>query len=142
MPLLNYTTTVSPAKTASEITLMLAKAGAVAITTEYREEELVGLSFAIETADGLRAFKLPVRTEPILAILRKQRVTARYSTPAQAERVGWRIAKDWLEAQLALVATEMVTLDQIMLPYMYARGGTTFYELYRDGGLPQLGVGD
>ena len=65
----------------------------------------------------------------------------RYSTPEHAERVAWRIVKDWLEAQLAIIRTEMVTLDQVMLPYMVGDEGHTVYELYRDRQLA-LGTGD
>jgi hypothetical protein len=65
----------------------------------------------------------------------------RYRTPEHAERVAWRIVKDWLEAQLAIVATEMVTFDQVMLAYVRTSDGTTLYDLYRGGGLPALGAG-
>ena len=44
--------------------------------------------------------------------------------------MGWRIVRDWLEAQMAVIQTEMVSLDQIMLPYMRGAEGKTFYELY------------
>jgi hypothetical protein len=66
-------------------------------------------------------------------VLKRDRTTqARYSTPEHAERVAWRIVKDWLEAQLAIIKTEMVTLDQVMLPYMRGDNGATIYEIYRD----------
>lgn len=53
-----------------------------------------------------------------------------------------RIAKDWLEAQLAILATEMVTFDQVMLPYMRALDGRTMWELYLDEQLPALAPAD
>jgi len=67
--------------------------------------------------------------------LKREKVQARYATPEHAERVAWRIVKDWLEAQLAIIRTEMATLDQVMLPYMRADDGRTVYELYRDQAL-------
>ena len=36
----------------------------------------------------------------------------------QATRVASRILKDWIEAQLALLHTGMVELEEIFLPYM------------------------
>src|SRR5438552_18436509 len=43
----------------------------------------------------------------------------------QAVRVEWRIVKDWVEAQLALIETRMVTAQQVFLPYAIMRDGRT-----------------
>lgn len=140
-PLLNYSTTVSADKTVAEMQRLLAKAGAKQVMAEYDDGRPTGLTFTIETPRGLAAFTLPVRTERVLAVISRHGsvIPGRYQTHAQAERIAWRIGKDWLEAQLAIVETEMVTLDQVMLPYMRSRDGSTLYELYTSGGLPQLG---
>ena len=50
---------------------------------------------------------------------------------AQAERVAWRILRDWVMAQMAILETEMVAMDEIMLPYMLDDQGRTAYELYQ-----------
>lgn len=47
----------------------------------------------------------------------------------QAERVAWRIEKDWLESQFAKIEATRVPLERIMMPYMIAADGRTFYEL-------------
>lgn len=62
---------------------------------------------------------------------RSGKIERRYTTYEQAQRVAWRIVKDWVEAQVALIQTEMVTLDQVMLPYMIGVGDKTIYELYK-----------
>jgi len=135
MPLLNYTTKVPVRRTSGEIQGLLVEAGARRIMTEYDDVgRAVGVAFAIETGYGERSFLLPINADRVESVLKRQRVEARYSTPEHAERVAWRIVKDWLEAQLAIIRTEMVTLDQVMLPYM-ATNGRTMYELYRDGQL-------
>jgi hypothetical protein len=46
----------------------------------------------------------------------------------QAERVGWRQLKRWLEAQLALVETEMVEMREVFAPYLLAEDGRTLFE--------------
>lgn len=51
---------------------------------------------------------------------------------AQAARVGWRILKDWIEAQLALIETGMVTIEQVFLPYVQNDKGQTLYEAIAD----------
>lgn len=130
MPLLNYTTSVAASRSIGQVQQLLVKAGARAIMSEYGEDGTAsGLSFAIDTPYGSRSFTLPVHVDKIEAVLRRQRVQPRYSTTEHAERVAWRILKDWVEAQLAIIETEMVTIDQVMLPYMRVNDGQTMYEL-------------
>jgi hypothetical protein len=74
-----------------------------------------------------------VESRRVEAVLRRDKVPTKFQTPEHAERVTWRIIKDWVEAQMALIRTEMVTLDQVMLPYMVdITSGRTIFELYRD----------
>ena len=103
-----------------------------------------GISFAIPTGDGQRGFTLPVQVHRVFRVLElDKQVPPKFRTPEQAERIGWRIIKDWLEAQLAIVKTEMVTFEEVMLPYMKTVEGKTMYELYLAGNLaqPALGTG-
>jgi hypothetical protein len=134
MPLLNYTTAVPVARTIGQVQALLVEAGARSIQTDYDGVGTpVGLAFMVETMNGPRGFKLPVQSFRVQQVLKRDRkVQPRYQTPEHAERVAWRIVKDWLEAQLAIIQTEMVTLDQVMLPYMTGDDGRTVYELYVD----------
>ena len=59
----------------------------------------------------------------------------------QAERVAWRIVKDWVEAQMAILESEMVQMDEIFLPYMLSNSGQTVFEAYRNNQLA-LGGGE
>jgi hypothetical protein len=132
--LLNYTTTVPTSRTIGQVQGLLVEAGARQVMTAYDPVgRATGMAFVVETVLGPRHFTLPVRTEAVEAVLKRDRkVPPRLKTPEQAERVAWRIVKDWLEAQLAIIRTEMVTLDQVMLPYMTNAEGRTVFELYRD----------
>lgn len=132
MPLLNYTTTVPAAKTVAQIIELLAKHGARQVLTDHGAGgSVVGLSFSIEGPNGPMLYRLPVDVAAVEKVMRAygSGVPPRLKTTAQAERVAWRILKDWIEAQLAIVATHMVTLDQVMLPYMLMGEGTV-YDLY------------
>lgn len=133
MPLLNYTTTVPVSRTVAQIHGLLVGAAARQIGTDYDPAgQPVGVMFVTDTVAGPRAFTLPVATGRVKAVLEREKVEPRYRSAEHAQRVAWRIVKDWVEAQLALIRTEMVTLDQIMLPYMKAGpAGETVYELYR-----------
>lgn len=133
MPILNYTTEVAADRTVNQILALLAKGGARSIMARYGPTgKAEAISFAVDTPMGMRTFALPIDPAKVLAVLRRDQVSPRYRSPEQAERVAWRIVKDWLEAQLAIIATEMVTLDQVMLPYMHVDGGRTVYQAVLD----------
>lgn len=133
MPILNYTTTVPASRSIGQIQDLLVKGGARAIMSEYDDRGFAaGLSFAVGTPMGLQSFRLPANVDKVHAVLQRQRVQPRYRERSHAERVAWRILKDWIEAQLAIVQSEMVSLDQVMLPYMRVEGERTVYELVRD----------
>ena len=75
------------------------------------------------------AFALPCNIDAVFVKLTEQKVmvTSPESRRQQAIRTSWRILKDWVEAQMALLETGMVTMDEIFLPYMLS-GGQTFYQ--------------
>ncbi len=132
-PLLNYTTTIAVEKTHGEICRMLAKHGAKSVLSEFDDDgEPVAVSFLVDTPFGERGFRLPANIEAVNKTLTQQwgkgEVQRRFVSREQAARVGWRIIKDWLEAQMAIVDTQMVTFTQVMLPYMVTENNQTVYE--------------
>ncbi len=134
MPLLNYTTEIEPAKTLGEITALLVAARAQAIMTEFDGAgNPTAVSFRVLGKFGQMGFKLPCNYLAAGKILNKQatsgKIPRRYvNDNIQARRVAWRILRQWLEAQLALVELEMVPLEQIFLSYMQTDDGRTVYE--------------
>ncbi len=129
MPILNYTTTIAATKTVSEIQAILGKAGADQIVIRYSKGEPTALVFEL----GGEMYMLPCRAEAVLKSLQKTAgVSAKQRTPEHAMRVAWRILKDWVEAQVAIVATGMVKVEEVMLPYMLLRDNQTVYDNYRE----------
>ena len=47
---------------------------------------------------------------------------------AQARRTAWANIRDWLDAQMALIETGQVKLEEVFLPYMTDTTGKTLYE--------------
>jgi len=144
-PLLNYTTTVDAAKTVAQIQLILAKHGARAVLINYSDTgDIEALSFKVQTPHGEVGIQLPVNTESILKVLEKQNLPPRYVNRPQAIRIAWRIVKDWVEAQMAILETEMVKMEQIFLPYILSEEGRTLYEVMVDSKfqLPEGRVSD
>lgn len=136
MPTLNYTTTIAASKTIAEMQSLLAKHGASAVATHYEDGQAQGVSFQVNTPHGVRSFTLPVDVAAVYRLLASQakarKIRPGFATPEQAERVAWRVVKDWLAAQLALIEASMATLDQVMLPYLHVDGTKTLYAAYRE----------
>jgi hypothetical protein len=140
MALLNYSTTVPAAKTAGEVTRDLVKAGARAIATEYDANgRAIGMTFAVVVRGDTLHYSLPVRIGAVRDVLVAQKVERRYQTAEHAERVAWRILRDWVRAQLAIIETEMVSLEQVMLPYLRTDTGQTVFERYQENRLQITG---
>lgn len=133
MPIANYTTDVAVEKTMGEVIGSLQRRGVVRISTVYDDDgDPAGVEFTLKTPYGPRNFALPVRTEGVLrAMQRDSKVPRSKQTPEQAARVAWRIAAEWLRAQGALIDAELVTMDEVMMPYMLDGQGHTAYEVYR-----------
>ena|ERR1700757_2667371 len=129
--LLNFSTEVAAEKTVSEIQRKLAAAGAGQVLMDYdRDGNLSELSFRIKTQFGEMAFRMPANIEAVQAILQRQFKSgrSRFTTREHAGRVAWRILKDWTEAQLALLRTGQVTIEQAFLAYAQNTNGQTVYE--------------
>jgi len=130
MPILNYTTKIAPEKTASEIQTILAKAKAQAVLCEYDTEGLMcAMSFRIMSEYGILSFRLPVNIEGVYQILLENSAIARrLKTREQSARVAWRITKNWVEAQLAIIEAGMATIPEVFLPYLQNDFGQTLYQ--------------
>lgn len=137
--LLNYTTTIGVNRTVAEMQAMLVRAGATAVTLHYDGfGHTTGITFAVSTKYGPQQFTLSVDTKAVGKILAEMR-SRPYNfadrmklVAAQAERTAWRVARSWLEAQLAMVEIGLASLDQIMLPYMHVGPQKTLYAAYQE----------
>jgi hypothetical protein len=143
--LLNYTTTIEPEKTIAELQRKLALHGASHIAWGYSAERIPNaISFCVDTSSGPRTFVIPVDIDAVLKVLQEQRrkglVPPRLCSREQAARVGWRIVKDSIETQLALVEIGLANFDQVMLGFLQLRGGSV-YDLVRSKQLALPGNG-
>lgn len=122
---------------------MLVSSGAQKILKDYDGAgNIISISFMIETDRGLIPIKMPMNVKAVMQVINNQteefvktRSGRRRVVPLnmkndmeQARRVGWRIIKDWLEGQLALIFLNMVKIQEIFLPYIVGIDGKTLYE--------------
>ncbi len=134
---LNYTTVIEPQKSAGECVAMLAAHGVTALGQTFDGKGTpTGLTFQIETPWGMRQYSLPVNVKGTNAALARaysrRDIPQRYANLDQAQRVAWRVMKDWLEVQLALIQAGVAELNQVMLPYMHVDHGVTVWERWTE----------
>ena len=129
MALLNYSTTIEASKTVGEIQAILAQHGASKIVMDYGSNASIeALSFVVPTPQGDMAVRLPIKPDAVLRVMQRQRNARSKANRDQAIRVAWRIAKDWVQAQMAILETEMVTMSEIFLPYVITPSGQTVFD--------------
>lgn len=140
MPILNYTTSVPVEKSMSEIIRVLTRRGVTRISTVFNDDGTPsGIAFTMNTDYGFREFELPVKVAGVLRAMKEDPKVARSQcNEQQASRVAWRISKDWLEAQVALIDAGLALLDEVLMPYMVANNGMTAYSLMREGAMREL----
>lgn len=136
MPILNYTTKINAIKTISEIQQVLVRHGAKKIITDYDNDGLpIGVTFYIELQGQTIFFALPANWEGVLTALKKdKKVSKLLHTKEHALRVSWRIVKDWVEAQMAIVEAQMASVTEVFLPYAITKEGTTLYNYISNNG--------
>lgn len=138
MPILNYTTKIDSYKTITEIQQILAKAGATKMIVDNDINGLpTALTFCIQWNGNPIAFALPCNFEGVKRAMNKNpKVPRSLCNDEQALRVGWRIVKDWVAAQLAIVEAQLASVAEVFLPYAVTKSGNTLYKhLQNDGTL-------
>ncbi len=121
---------------------MLQEGGATAILLENdADRKISAVSFKMKTTFGETAFQLPANVNAVVLALNSQikaegarrygyrrRIPSKlYNNKEQAERIAWRIVKDWLEVQLAIDQIGSAKLEQVLIPFAVDETGQTFY---------------
>jgi len=145
MAIKNYTTTVPANRSIEEIQRALVANGATGVLYEYEKAtgRIAALKFILILDDKQVGFALPVEWRRFQQVLkndhelehqgRRSRTKPRYMDEDYVYRVAWRCLRDWVLAQMALYATQIVDMPQIFLPFAVGKGGKTFYEQVMDG---------
>jgi hypothetical protein len=131
MPILNYTTDIAVHRSVAEIQRTLSRHGAREVSVVYGAGGVIsGVRFVLEVAGQEVTFRLPANPEGVLRALQAapltKHFTRRHQTAEHAERVAWRILKDWTEAQLALVEANQAEAAEVFLPYAVVDGRTAW----------------
>jgi hypothetical protein len=144
MSLKNYTS--EGRNTFEKIQQILSANGATKIMFDYVDGLVVAISFGLEIDGNPMGFKLPAMTENVVQILYgrtyksglQKKITN--SQRAQAYKTAWANIRDWIDAQMALVATKQAKINHIFLPYLVMKNGETLAEQIEKN--PSLLLGD
>jgi len=117
-----------------DIQEMLIKAGAIGIQQGFEDGRVISLMFMLDLNGQKITFKMPVGWRKVQQVLKNEGI-GRWQDDDYAYRVSWAILCDWIDAQLAILASETVTMPQLFLPYAVAKDGQTLFEKVSSNGL-------
>ena len=130
----DYTTKVAAEQTISEIQGILSAYDVNAMMTEYDGRQVSAVSFRIRIEGNDYAYRLPCNWRAVREVFKEQGITQGMlkhpdrDLDNQAIRTAWRLVKEWVDAQIALVQVNIVTIPQVFLPYSIMKDGRTLAE--------------
>jgi hypothetical protein len=136
MMILNYTTKVPAARTVSEIQAILGAKGACRVSVDYENGRAAAMTFGLKIGGSEVGFRLPCNVEGVAQAIKKSNPKGSlWRDTAQVERIAWRIVKDWIEAQVALVEAAQAEMAEVFLPYAVHNDGQTFFQHFKSNQL-------
>lgn len=134
MPIKNYTTEVPEEKTVGEIIGLLASKGAAMVRVDYDTQgRPTGVSFGISVNGLPLPFKMPCNFRGVFQAL-GYRGEMQGEREARTRRIAWRILKDWVAAQMAIIEAQQASIIQVFLPYAVPNesSGATVFEQFME----------
>lgn len=133
----NYTSQTTVNQSITKIQQYLVKAKAQRIMYEYdtygNPEAII---FEVMTPNGIVPIKLPSRVDNVAKVMYKNSINKLTEKELnQVQRTAWANIRDWVDAQIALLETEMVKVEEVFLPYRVHESGKTYFEIIEDRGL-------
>lgn len=134
----NYTSRDTVLKSLSSIQQLLANKKAEKIMVDYKDGQPIAITFTIQSSQGLIPIRLPARIEGVAKIMYSKNMNQLDAKELdQVKRTSWKNIHDWVDAQLALVETDMVKIEEVFLPYVMMGKQTVFEHFQQNNlGLP------
>lgn len=141
MSILNYSTKIDAWKTVGEIQQLLSKNNVSHCSVKNEGTYPVALSFTVDYKGQPLNFLLPCNYQGVLSCFKKDKKVPNASkNNDQALRTAWRIVKDWVEAQMAIIQSEQATIEEVFMPYLIinSTGETLANKILKGEGLKLL----
>lgn len=141
MAILNYTTQIDFNKTVGEIYSILARAKVQQISTDYENGQPSAIRFMLIYIEQPVYFRLPCNVDGVYkSLCNAKNVPNKMRNKDQARRVAWRIIKDWIEAQLAIVESQQAQITEVFLPYVINENNQTLFQAFTESKQKLLGA--
>ncbi len=139
--MLNFSTTVVASKSVSQIQDALVEAGAQSVLHEYEQMCVSAVCFKISTPEGNLHYRISANVDGVLSALKDDSRTPKSKQTRQhAVNVAWRVWKDWVDVQLALIESKQVTLQQVCFPFALIANGETVWDVMKDKPMKAIGA--
>jgi len=117
-----------PEETIAEIQRLLRRVNMRNVMMTYDNSgEVCAVNFTLLIKDQVIPYRLPANHKSLWRLAQEGK-TKYIKDEKQARRVAWRQVYRWIEAQLAMVETQMVEVEEIFLPYMMVNEEQTVYD--------------
>lgn len=121
--------------TFEKIQFVLSTHGANKVMYDYASNgSLEAITFGMQIGEKQVGFRLPALVENVVQIMyggKDRWGNAKKITEQQREqayKTAWANIRDWIDAQMALIDTKQVKMEQVFLPYMITQKGETLFE--------------
>lgn len=124
----------------SIISIFTNENGVQAISIDYDDNRLpIALTFFVMINQNPVNFRLPSNWVGIKKLLDKnKKIPKNLKTEEQAIRISWRILKDWIEAQMAIIQCGLAELPEVFLPYAVTANGDTLFNALKSNNMKFL----
>lgn len=123
--LMNYTTSIPASRSIAEIQEMLISFGATSIVMDAPDKRVNALRFIFPLDGKPIPFSLPVdisKTASVLWVEYHNKTPKGKKTKDEmrddAERIAWRILRDWVHAQLSILTIEAAVFIDVFAGYL------------------------
>lgn len=134
----NYTSTVPASRSIMNIEKCLVDHGAKQIARTYEGGVVTGIKFVMDLDGRDVVFSLPAKVDNCKQVFISQRVNEISDAGMkrileQAERTAWRIIRDWIEIQMAMIDLEQIEMAEVFLAYVFnPQTNQTFFEMMKE----------
>ncbi len=128
----DYTTEIPADQTIAEISKILMQSKAKGIATEFEDDGRVkSVFFRIAVGNRELNFKLPAKPDAVYRVLFQDKIgeaTYGASRRIKATNIAWRIVRDWLEAQVAMIQLEQAEAAEVFFAYLMTGPDQTIFQ--------------
>lgn len=122
----NYTTTIPAFKSISEIQEFLIAFGTQNIIMDNEDSKIKAIKFTYRIGDMILPFIIPANVDNTVEVLWKEYLKHRTRQARktkedfreEAERISWRIARDWVHAQLSILTIQAADFIDVFAGYL------------------------